>query len=286
MAPASTEISRLLEAFCLSKMITNQCATAALALVLMLPEFESCLIELPPFRNTKDIDPSQCGTRNVCSDLSGYLGKCIMLSCCAEGITSLLCSTFFDPTVPCNLIGPHTQGIREALEPVRDNPILLARLLAKQNPAFSGFWLAAIWTGRATKIIDCALNGMPPINLLVASWAGVPQSFIQMGYYPVSTRKAYIPRATEFSTLCLIDSEASIPMTPSPPFGETAVTNLNLDIRRHVGHDHRPLRPNIPFRWGHSEPTRGGSKAAEPPIVRIPAITRGSVTDTPEQEYV
>ena len=48
-----------------------------------------------------------------------YLNRYITLSCCDEGIASLLCSAFFEPKVPCNLIGAHLSGVRKAIEPAR-----------------------------------------------------------------------------------------------------------------------------------------------------------------------
>ena len=88
---------------------------------------------------------------------------------CDEGIASLLCSAFFEPKVPCNLIRAHLSGVRKAIEPARSDPKVFARPMARQNPKISALWLAAIWTGHAGKLLDSALGGMPPISLPVAS---------------------------------------------------------------------------------------------------------------------
>jgi hypothetical protein len=90
--------------------------------------------------------------------LSRCVSRCTTLSCCDEGVASLLCSGFFEPRVPCNLIGAHLLGVRKAIEPVRSDPKLFARLMVKQNPKGSSSWLAAIWMGWASKILDSTLG--------------------------------------------------------------------------------------------------------------------------------
>ena len=242
-SPTSLRAFNSLEAFCLSEGVTKDCSAAALALVLMFPEHSAGSITLPPL---VAIGREGHGPRTAealyLEDIYDCLGRCITMSCCKEGIASLLCSGLFEPRIPCNLIGAHLAGIGRAIEHVRKNPEGLAQVLTGLIPRASSLWLAAIRIGQANTILDYALGGMPPINLLMASWLGIPQSFVQTGHDQISSRDGFIPRALEFTTMYFVESNANIPITPSPPFGETAVSQMNLDTRQHLFHNHRPLQ--------------------------------------------
>lgn len=167
--PNSLCAFQFLEKFCLSEGITKNCTAMALAVVLMFPKHRAGPIKLPPLVATARIHSSPNVEEKYYKGLSRCVSRCITLSCCDEGVASLLCSGFFEPKMPCNLIGAHLLGVRKAIEPVRNNPKLFARLMVKQNPKGSSLWLAAIWMGRASKILDSALGGMPPISLPVTS---------------------------------------------------------------------------------------------------------------------
>lgn len=173
--------------------------------------------------------------------LSENISRCITLSCCDEGIVSLLCSVFFEPGVPCNLIGPHFFGVRKAIEIVKNDLHHLAQLMVTLNPKVSVLWHVMIWRGQSTELLNTAMGGMPPISLPVTSWTGTLQSFIQASYLPASNRDTYVPRAWEFSIIYFINPNANVPFTPSAPFGETKTVNLNLDVREHLSHNHRVL---------------------------------------------
>ena len=207
----------------------------ALAVVLMSPKYRA---ESPPFATPECVYCYSGVDEKYYERLSKCLSRCITLSCCDEGIASLLCSAFFEPKVPCNLIGAHLSGVRKAIQPARTDLKVFARLMARQNPKISALWLAAIWTGHADKLLESTLGGMPPISLPVASWTGALQSFVQAGYYSISNRDRFVPRAQEFSAIYLVQPNARIPFTPSPPFGEIAISDISLEARRHLLHDH------------------------------------------------
>lgn len=254
----------------------------ALAMVLMFPEHRAGPIKLPPLAPPGDIRCPHGVEEQYYKRISECLSQCITLSCCDEGIASLLCSGFFEPKVSCNLIGAHLFGIRKAVEPVKSDPKAFARLMVGQNPRVSSLWLAAIWTGQASRFLDSALGGMPPISLPVASWTGVLQSFIQVGYHSISNRDRHIPRAREFSTIYLVHSNAIIPFTPSPPFGEIVASDISLDIRRHLLHDHKPIQSNTYwiFETGELYPAQKQPKIMNRPVLRLPLIARALNDDS------
>jgi hypothetical protein len=208
--------------------------------------------------------------------LYNRLSNCITLSCSAEGIDSLLCSIFFEPTVPCNLIGAHLSGVKKAMEPLKNDPRSLAPLVAKKYPKISPLWLATIWRGRANRVLQFVMGGLPPISLPVASWTGTVQSFVQAEYHSISDRPDSIPRAREYSVAYLIRSDVVTPFTPSPPFGETMTSNLSLETRTHLEHRHIPI--SYKTSWildtGKELPDQQGSKVMPQSSVRLPLIAK------------
>ncbi len=171
--------------------------------------------------------------------LSSLLDSCITLSCCPEGIDSLLCSVFFDPGVSCNLIGAQMTGIMEALLPVQDDGQILLSLMTRRCPKLMPLWAAAICIRQVQRIFRKVAGGTPPLGLPVASWTGIVESFIQVRYISDVLLASQILRAEEWRHTYLITAERLPPDTPSPPFGKMTMYNLNIDIRKHLGHDHK-----------------------------------------------
>lgn len=188
---------------------------------------------------TSDVPRGQKG--DDYDSLFNLLPQCITLSCSSEGIDSLLCSVFFEPEVPCNLIGAYLLGVTKAVEPIQRDPKIFASLMAQKSPKISPLWLATIWKGQTGRILKSALGGLPPISLPAASWTGTVQSFLQAKYLPVADRPATIPRAREYSIQYLVRPDIRSPFTPSPPFGTTGLSNLSLEVKAHLEHDHRPI---------------------------------------------
>ena len=164
--PDSFYAFQLLESSCLSECTTEENTAMALAVVLMSPK---CRAEPPPLATPEGVYCYLGVDEKYYKRLSKCLSRRITLSCCDEGIASLLCSAFFEPKVPCNLIGAHLSGVRKAIQPARNNLKVFARLMARQHPKICALWLAAFWTGHADKLLGSALGGMPPISLSVAS---------------------------------------------------------------------------------------------------------------------
>ena len=132
-------------------------------------------------------------------------------------------------------------GIMKAIEPLRSDPRILAPLMAKKGPKVSPLWLATIWNGQLSRVLESALGGLPPISLPAASWTDTVQSFLQARYLPITDRRDAIPRAREYSVAYLVRPDIIVPFTPSPPFGETAPSNLSLEVKKHLEHNYRPI---------------------------------------------
>ncbi|OJJ46846.1 hypothetical protein ASPZODRAFT_151470 [Penicilliopsis zonata CBS 506.65] len=170
---------------------------------------------------------------------SSVLDKCIFLSSTQDALDSLLCSAFFNPSVPCNLLGANSLGIKRALYPSGIEFHKLLSAVTSQTPHLSLLWVSVICTGQAGSIIRLALDRLPPLCLAAAFWTKTIQSFLQVVYQEIPDGSS-VSRAREFQTSYLCRAETSIPWTPSPPFGSTSIDNLSLEVREHIGHNHRP----------------------------------------------
>lgn len=231
---------------------------------------------LPCLTTPLKFDAAQGQNQDCYESLFGCLSSCITLSCSFEGINSLLCSVFFEPTVPCNLVGAHILGIMKAIEPLQSDPRILAPLMAKKCPKVSPLWLATIWNGQLSRVLESALGGLPPISLPAASWTDTVQSFLQARYLPITDRRDAIPRAREYSIAYLVRPDIIAPFTPSPPFGETAPSNLSLEVKKHLEHNHRPIlhKTSWILETGEELPDQRGPKPIPQPNLRLPPTAR------------
>ena len=115
----------------MSEGLARECI-AALTIVLTLSECTDSLLRLPCLTTSLNLNSAQSHKDDCYDKLFNCLSSCITLSCSAEGIDSLLCSSFFEPTVPCNLIGAHLFGVTKAMEPLKNDPRILTPLMAKK----------------------------------------------------------------------------------------------------------------------------------------------------------
>jgi hypothetical protein len=227
--------------FCVSKDIHTQ-SIAALTIVLTMAAGTNKLIKLPTPCALLDSTQTSQAPPHICHDEEFLqLDKCITLSCSWQGIESLLCSVFFNPSVPCNLVGAQMTGALEALSQLKDDRRTLARVMSNICPKLSLLWLAVIWTGEAEGVIKCVEGGTQPINLAAASWTGMTESFVQINYLSSSCPNGQVMRAEEYVLTYLTEPEVPPPFTPSPPFGVTDETNLSIGVRTHLEHSHMPL---------------------------------------------
>ncbi|OJJ96597.1 hypothetical protein ASPACDRAFT_54470 [Aspergillus aculeatus ATCC 16872] len=159
-----------------------------------------------------------------------------------DALDSLLCSAFFDPCVPCNLVGAASLGVRKALsqmDEIDNRQLLLA--ITNMNPHLSLLWAAAVCNDQATSFLNLALHSLPPICLVAAFWTNTTQSFLQIAYNAGDLEGSIVPRAKEFQTSYFCRPNLPVPWSPAPPFGTTTVENLSLEVRAHLEHMHVPI---------------------------------------------
>lgn len=168
------------------------------------------------------------------------IDKCMFLSSTQDAMDSLLCSAFFDPYIPCNLLGAASLGIKKAISTANaiDNQKLL-NAIAYMKPYLSILWTAAVCNDQANSLLNMALYCLPPISLVAACLTNTIQSFLQVRYCLGDLEKSIVPRANEFQTSYFCRPDISVPWSPAPPFGATPVKNLSLEVRAHLTHQHR-----------------------------------------------
>ena len=132
-------------------------------------------------------------------------------------------------------------GVMEALLPIQGDSKILLSLMNRRCPKLVPLWAAAMCIHQVQYIFKKSARGTPPLGLLVASWTGIVESFIQLRYTSDVLLASEILRAEEWRLTYLTTAERLPPDAPSPPFGKTTVCNLNVDVRKHLGHDHKLL---------------------------------------------
>ena len=70
--------------------------------------------------------------------------KLLTLSCNIKGIRALLSSTFYEPGITCNFVSPWLQSTFAFLDSVRNDHLLLARILMNRTPNIAFLWLGGI----------------------------------------------------------------------------------------------------------------------------------------------
>lgn len=192
------------------------------------------------------------------------IDKCMYLSATQDALESLLCSAFFNPAIPCNLVGAESLGIEQALLADGTEYDALLKAIANRVPYLTFFWRAVVHNAQVHPLLVLALKRLPPICLAVAFWTNTVQSFLQVQYYSQRPKSEFISRAEEFSISFYCRNEASVPWTPSPPFGGTNINNLSLDIRSHHGHNHWPRS------WNNKWVLLSGEKVTSCSTTQIP----------------
>lgn len=239
--PDSVAAFEILAEFCSSHDMLEAC-TVALAIVMMLTSQEGIPLRLEAHEKVFEPGPSSEARDRRYYRLLNSIDKCMSLSCSLQGIESLLGSAFFNPGIPCTLLGAHRIAIHNAVGVPEGNFTNFIKCIASRNPEMSVLWLAAVWGGKAGAVFDLVNSGLPPINFLVAAWTGSIQSFLQARYHPISNQPDVITRAFEFSTCFFARPEVNNPRVSPPPFGSSMVSSTGLEVRKHLLHNHHPRR--------------------------------------------
>ncbi|KAH6706238.1 hypothetical protein BKA61DRAFT_558683 [Leptodontidium sp. MPI-SDFR-AT-0119] len=240
-AASFTTALRYLSNYCEFHNVAEQ-SHAALAATLLLPvaRFDNRRVQLPTPRVRRKVRLNRettCKTPAWSKNLN-QLDKFLTLSCNAVGTKALLSSIFFDPGVACNICGAWLQGTFAFLDSdiiMQDQHILL-RVLMKRDPSLGFLWLGAFIIGAKTRSLQEARQAWWKIDLHVAAWTGTLMSFIQEPVSTLAPGTKELSRADECRLMYLSHDQyyTTPPLFPFPPFGSTAITDTNIDVRQHA----------------------------------------------------
>uniref|UniRef100_A0A093V8R0 Ectonucleotide pyrophosphatase/phosphodiesterase family member 6 n=1 Tax=Talaromyces marneffei PM1 TaxID=1077442 RepID=A0A093V8R0_TALMA len=214
--------------------------SAALAAALYIPLLGGRTVLLPILKDpTKErrsmlaIPADSCS--NSFSEHSEFLPYYMTLSCNTFGIRSLLCSTFFNVNVECNLVAwlePCFAIIDPLIE--REESTKLVALLGNRQPNVAALWLGAIIVGISKSVIRDIRIGLIALDLHAAAWTFTTESFITIS--PGKAEEKSISREDESRLLFILGSEGHTrpPRSPWKPFGKTSLEETELEIQNHA----------------------------------------------------
>ncbi|PLB50915.1 hypothetical protein P170DRAFT_493067 [Aspergillus steynii IBT 23096] len=212
VSPNSSLAFDILLSSCVLEGLEAECIVGLASVLILISRHMPPPTFAPPVSiPTSPILPSSMPS--IFTELFQSIDKCIFLSSTQDALDSLLCSAFFDPSIPCNLLGAASLGITKALSAPNADSIDYQQLLnavTSKSPHLSILWAAAICNDQANSLLNMAVS-----------------------------------RANEFQTSYFIRPNISVPWSPAPPFGVTPVQNCSLEVRAHLAHQHRPISWNI-----------------------------------------
>ncbi|KAG6096112.1 hypothetical protein E4U14_008045 [Claviceps sp. LM454 group G7] len=166
------------------------------------------------------------------------LDRLITMSCNINGIISLLCSSFVDPDLQCNVSGAWIQGAFAVIDqPEAQKPDVLRSMLSKRSPHLGFLWLGATLLDIQDLVIERARSVFYIIDLHSAAWTGTLMTFFQrpVASYPPNVER--IQRVDEARLMFLSQTEFHCeppPLVPFPPFGTIAVKDCVLEVQSHA----------------------------------------------------
>jgi hypothetical protein len=150
------------------------------------------------------------------------------------GLRSLLCSTFFNADIECNLVSAWLNPAFAVIDSIHERKISVAALLANRQPRLGILWLGAILTDLANSVLRDIRAGMTALDLTASAWTGTTQTFLtsKMG----NNHGELIRRDDEcrllFITAC--EGHDRPPVWPWKPFGFTQLGDTELPVRQHA----------------------------------------------------
>lgn len=237
--PSSGTALKYLSRFCEDHRLYAQCSVA-LAGVLYIPFLRGREISLPLPRqasrleSTERAGASPVSIPGLFTEHNESLSKYMTLSSNTWGLRSLLCSTFFNPDIECNLVSAWLNPAFAILDSISPNKSLLATFLSNRNPRLGILWLGAILTGLDKTIVRDTRAGMTALDLPASAWTKTAQTFLtsRMG----TSDGEFLRRDDEcrlsFITAC--EGHDRPPVWPWKPFGDTKLSDTDLTVRRHA----------------------------------------------------
>ena len=258
--PSSDQALRFLSDFCLLHNSRSQ-SSAALAATLTFPFLSNMTATLPlpkPYSHpiscettsrasstasiSPSMSPSSSASRleaDIVLEEGRLLPYYMTLSCDCRGMQSLLCGSFFDPEVCCNLVSSWLEPIFSIIDPIieRGDFEKLAIVMGKRQPKLAPLWLGAIISGMAQIILPYVRNGLLSVELHASAWTATAHSFISLRpSTSCAVNSQEIHRSDECRLLYLTESEghSRVPICPWKPVGTTPLCDTEIEVRQHA----------------------------------------------------
>lgn len=237
--PSSVTAFKYLSRFYAHHRLYAQCLVA-LARALYIPFLGGGRVCLPVPKQvsrlgiSERVGHSPLSIADLLKEHSELLPKYITLSANPWGLRSLLCSTFFNPDIECNLVSAWLNPAFAIVNSISPRQSSLAALLANRQPRLGILWLGAILTDLARSILRDIRAGMTALDLPASAWTGTTQTFLtcNMG----TDNGESIRREDEcrllFITAC--EGHGRPPVWTWKPFGVTQLYDTELSVRRHA----------------------------------------------------
>jgi hypothetical protein len=246
--PSSSEVAlKYLSDFSTFHCIDSQCSVA-LATTLTFPFLGARSAKLPLANllstNTMLTTPhpslvERHQKKGTILEESKLLPYYMTLSCNIRGMYALLCGSFFDPQVSCNLVSPWFQPILEIISPLvkAGDFEKVAIIMGKRQPKLAALWVGATISGMASVIFQGVRIGLTAIELHASAWTATAHTFISLkSEIPYGNDDTVISRWDECRLLYFAEAEghARLPVCPWRPFGATRLCDTEIEVRQHA----------------------------------------------------
>lgn len=236
--PSSVTALEYLSRFCVNHRLYAQCSVA-LAGVLYIP-FLRREVRLPfpkpvsRLEIKEHVGDSPVSIPGLINDHSELLPRYMTLSSNPWGLRSLLCSTFFNPDIECNLVSAWLNPAFAVLNSISPRGSSVAAFLANRQPQLGILWLGAILTDVANSVLRDIRAGMVALDLPASAWTETTQTFLtsEMG----NSQGESMCRDDECRLLLITACEGHDrpPIWPWKPFGFTQLCDTELSAQKHA----------------------------------------------------
>lgn len=236
--PSSAIALNFLSRFCAYHRLYAQCSVA-LAGVLYIPFLRGKTISLPLPRPTsrselrQRVHNSPVSIPHLLTEHEKLLPEYMTLSSNIMGLRSLLCSTFFNPLVQCNLVSAWLNpafAIINSIVPESE----LATFPTNRKPSIGILWLGAILTYQAKSVLRDTRMGMMALDLPASAWARTTQTFLTCKMGPSMNESICRDDECRLSFIAACEGHDRPPVCPWKPFGETILCDTDLMVRKHA----------------------------------------------------
>lgn len=237
--PSSATALKYLSRFCAHHRLYAQCSVA-LAGTLYIPFLCSRRVSLPIPKQDSRLDVSEragyapASIPDLLKEHAESLPRYMTLSSNTWGLRSLLCCTFFDPDIECNLVSAWLNPAFAIIDSITPSQSSLGAFLANRQPRLGIMWLGAIFINLAKSVLRDIRAGLTALDLPASAWTGTTQTFLtsNVGISDGETIRRDDECQLLFITAC--EAHRRPPVWPWKPFGVTQLCDTDLPVRQHA----------------------------------------------------